>query len=78
LARAPEGWRLVFCRRKVTELAGLTVTPQFGHELNDWAALVGEPVVVWGFDEVEVRAVAVPLNEAHASFFRLAVTVDAP
>jgi hypothetical protein len=79
LVRTPEGWRLVFSRRKTIELGGITVAPQLGHGLNDWTALAAAPVVLGSDDEgVEVLAVDVPLDESNATFFRLSVTVDAP
>ncbi|MEK7949371.1 lamin tail domain-containing protein [Luteolibacter soli] len=79
LIRTAEGWRLVFCRRKTPiELEGLTVTPQSGHQLNDWAALVAGPVVLGSDADVEVLAVDVPLDSSPAAFYRLAVTVNAP
>ncbi|MCW1925142.1 lamin tail domain-containing protein [Luteolibacter arcticus] len=78
LVRTAGGWSLIFSRRKEIELTGLTVTPQSGRELDDWAALEGEPVILDSDDEVDVFAVDIPPGESPAAFFRLCVGVAQP
>ncbi|RYD67266.1 MAG: hypothetical protein EOP83_03170, partial [Verrucomicrobiaceae bacterium] len=74
-----EGWHLVFARRKKQiELEGLAVTPQSGHQLNDWTALATAPAVLGSDDDIEIVAVDLPAGDPQATFFRLSVTVVGP
>jgi hypothetical protein len=73
LVRLPGGgWRLVFARRKVAELSGLLVTPQFGTTLTGWSAMTETPVLLGDDGVIEILGLDMPIGGA-SRYFRISV-----
>jgi hypothetical protein len=74
LVKLPDGgWRLVFARRKVAELGGLTVIPQAGSTLSVWTPMTGTPVLLGDDGEIEILGLDVPAD-GDTGYFRVSVT----
>ncbi len=67
------GWRFVFARRKVEQLAGLLLIPQTGTSPGAWSPLEGTPQLLGDDGEIQILGLDLPPGGS-SRFCRLSVT----